>query len=129
MYSVSRQNHTRYGNIICIEPDNDGEFNTPFWAVQKLRNIKRLWKEESPKIKIRYLIDGQIMTISEAETWAIVEYKSLPKCEHCNKILGGHVYTHSLCGTNLFCSQECSDKNYINIINKREDEEEHEFEL
>lgn len=125
-YSVSRQNDPKYGNVIIISIDNDGEFETPFQAVNKLRNIKRLWKNEDPKTKIRYLIDGQILTLSQTETWSNNEYKELPKCESCAKILREQVFTHALCGKNLFCSQACADKNYKFITDLQEEEEEYE---
>lgn len=127
MYKVSRQLHKKHGNVIEITRDEAGEHKTPFEAFNKASRMRRLWLEES-KSKIRFLVDEQVMTQSQADSWSINEYKSLPKCEECAKILSGDVYTHSLCGSNLFCSPTCSDKNYAFQMEKMNDNEESEFE-
>jgi hypothetical protein len=126
MYKVSKQIHERYGNIIEITRDDTGEFENPFQAINKAITIRRLWFEESNS-KIRFLIEDQLLTRGRAEVWANNEYKSLPKCEECAKILSGSVYTHEFCGSSLFCSQSCSDKNYIFQIEKMNDNEENEY--
>ncbi len=124
MYLVSRSVHEKYGKIISISLDHSGEFISPYQAVQKLRNIKRLWKLEEPENKIRYLVDNKIMTIAQVESWSNEEYKSLSKCENCGTILKENVFTHALCKSNLFCSQLCTDQNHKICLDKLEDEEE-----
>jgi len=128
MYKVSRQIHEKYGNTIEVIRDESGSEQTPFQAVQQAIRLRRLWKEES-KSKIRILIDGQVLTPSQAETWANEEYKSLPKCEECGKVLSGDVYTHQFCGDNLFCSSRCADKNYDFQVEKMNDNDETECDL
>jgi hypothetical protein len=127
MYTVSRQTHQKYGNVIEVNRAEPGEEQTPFRAVNKALTMRRLWKEES-KSKVRILIDGQVMQPSQAETWANEEYKSLPKCEECGSILDGAVHTHTL-SDDLFCSTKCADKNYDFKVEKLNDNEETEFDL
>lgn len=127
MYNVSKQTHDKYGNVIDITKEEVGEFETPFRAINRGLTLRRQWMEASSDIKVRFLIDGQIMTTSKAEHWANEEYRSLPKCEACGKILGGDVYTHQLCGSNLFCSQPCADKDYNFQVEKMSDEEECDY--
>ena len=126
MYNVNRQNHTKYGNVVEIVRQEIGTYATPFLAVNAAITAKRLWREEGAK-KVRFLIDGQVMTVSQAEHWSNEEYKSLPKCYTCAKILGGNVYTHQLYGDRLFCSQSCADKDYSQEVEKRLDEEEIDY--
>ena len=123
MYNVVRQNHSKYGNVIEIARDDAGESQTPFQASNKAIMMRRLWRE-SDGGKVRILIDGKVLTVAQTEQWSNEEYKSLPKCEACAKILRGDVYTHKFCGSNLFCSQACADKDYNYHMEKLNDEEE-----
>jgi hypothetical protein len=126
MYKVYQQQHDKYGHVVIIEASDDGEYQLPFFALQQAYKQKRLLKE-SGSHKTRLLIDAQIMSPTQAEKWSRVEYQSLPKCQACAKILGGDVYTHQLCGDHLFCSKDCSDKDYAQQIERMNDE--HEVEL
>jgi hypothetical protein len=128
MYKVSRQVHEKYGNVVEIIRDDSGSEQTPFQAAQQAIGMRRLWKEET-KGKVRILIDGQVLTTAQAESWSKEEYESLPKCKECGKILSGDVHTHQLCSSNLFCSRNCADKNYDFQIEKMNDNEETEFDL
>lgn len=121
MYNVSKIIHEKYGNVIHITREEFGEYNTPFDALYKAIKLRRLWLEEGA-INIRFLVDMQIMILKQIESWANQEYKELPKCEECAKILGENVFTHKYCKTNLFCSQLCSDKNFDFHISKYDDE-------
>ena len=123
MYTVTRQTHTKYGNIIEIAREDSGDSQTPFQAYNKAKMMRRLWME-SDGGKVRILVDGKVMTVAQAERWSTEEYKSLPKCEACAKILNGDVYTHKFCGSYLFCSQACADKDYNYHMEKLNDEEE-----
>lgn len=128
MYKVSRLNHEQYGKIIEIVREESGPEQTPFLAVNQAIRMRRQWKEET-KGKVRILIDGQVLTVAQAESWSHEEYKSIPKCEECGKVLSGDVYTHQLCDSNLFCSRDCADKNYDFQIEKMNDNEETECDL
>src|SRR5579885_3535872 len=97
MYQVLRTQHPKYGNVLEVVHEENGPFPTPFWAIQQVRKERRLWLESGAK-KVRILIDNRIMTLDQAEQWSNEEYKSLPKCETCGKILSGDVHTHRLCG-------------------------------
>jgi len=123
MYKVNRTTHERYGSVIEITHDESGKFETPFQAVNNAVYQRRLWLEEGA-VKVRFLINGQVMITKRAESWAIQEYKDLPKCEECAKILNGNVFTHQYCGTNLFCSQVCADKNFDYIVSQWDEETE-----
>lgn len=120
MYKVSQQTHEKYGDVIEIVRDDIALHETPFRALNAATTMRRLWG----KGKIRFLIDGQIMTLKQAETWSNEEYKSLPKCEGCAKILSGNLYTHNLSHNHVFCSQICADKDYAFQMEKLLDEEE-----
>jgi hypothetical protein len=126
MYMVTRQDHPKYGNVIQILRDENGTFQTPGLAANIAITARRLWREEGAK-KVRYLIDDQVMSSAQIEAWASAEYKNLPKCFVCNAILHGDVFTHKLCGENLFCSRNCSDRDYQEHIDKIMDEEEIDY--
>jgi len=121
MYIVRQQQHEGYGNVVVLERQEHG-IASPFLAVQQALKQKRLWKESGIK-GIRLLIDGQVMTTAQAESWQRNEYQSLPKCQECGSLLGEEVYTHQFCGDNLFCSQCCADQNYHENMEKLKDEE------
>src|SRR5271157_1695501 len=120
MYTVNRITHPQHGSIIHIERQVNGSEVTPFQAVQCACKERRLWMESGAK-KVRILIDDQVMTVKQAEHWATEEYKTLPKCFGCAKILNEDVITHQLC-PELFCSQECADRDYNEQIEKLKDE-------
>lgn len=123
MYNVVRQAHEKYGKVIEITREEIGSFDTPFNAFHQATKLRRLWLEEGA-IKVRILVDMQILTVKQTESWANEEYRALPKCEECAKILGEKVFTHQYCKTNLFCSQLCSDKNYDYIVSQWDEETE-----
>lgn len=126
MYSVNRVTHQLYGSIVAVERQENGSFDTPSRAVQAAIKERRLWKESGQK-KVRILIDDQILTPNQAESWAHEEYKTLPKCKGCAKILSENLYTHQLCRSGFFCSQDCADKDYTEEIEKLKDEEEIDY--
>lgn len=122
LYSVSRQINLKYGKIIEISKKEGGEYETPFQAYNKAVTLRRLWMEEGA-IKIKILVDSKLLTVSQAENWANEEYKMLPKCQMCNAILNGIVYTHRLSKNYLFCRQECADNHCHFELEKLNDEE------
>lgn len=126
MYNVTKGGDSKYGNVIIINIEDNGEFELPFAAIQKARAIKREWLNGK---KIKFLINEELYSINQLDSWAHQEYKALPKCESCAKILKDQVYTHPLCGANLFCTQACADKDHKYLVDKRDGEEEHEFDL
>ena len=126
MYGVNKITHKVYGPVVTVDRAENGSQITPFQAVQLALRERRLWQETGVK-KIRFLIDGQIMSLKQAEHWAYEEYKSLPKCKGCAKILDGNIYSHQLCSSGLFCSTSCADKDYIEEVEKLKDEEEIDY--
>lgn len=126
MYNVSRQSHPKYGNVIEIKRVEIGSYHTPSMAYNAAEKSRRLWREEGAK-KVRVLIDDQLLTIKQAESWSITEYKSLPKCAHCSAILNDDVFTHQLSREHLFCSQLCADADYRIQTDKLSDEYECDF--
>lgn len=126
MYSVNRSLHEKYGNVITIERVEEGLYLSPSHAFNKAKYMRRLWLEEGTT-KVRILIDSQVMTVGQAEKWSSEEYKGLPKCAVCVKILDGKVYTHQLCGSNFFCSQSCADRSFREETDKLNDEEDIEY--
>ena len=123
MYNVTKKNHETYGNVIEITKDEDGSIKTPFQAEQLARKERRVWSELDGT-KVRFLVDGKIIKLSDLEHWGNEEYKSLPKCQGCGSLLDGQVYTHSLSGTLLFCQQVCANKDYSNRMEHLNDFEE-----
>ena len=126
MYKVYTQKHDKYGDIIVIERAEDGTEENPFRAMLSAFTFHRSFKEGGA-IKVRFLVDEQIMTARKVEAWMHEEYQSLPKCAWCVKILNGDVYTHQLCGHSFFCSQVCADKGYNEATERLKDEEECDF--
>ncbi|CAB4196798.1 hypothetical protein UFOVP1290_318 [uncultured Caudovirales phage] len=125
MYSINKKVHDKYGYIVEIYKDISGEFKNPEIAYNKAKSIRRIWKEEL-NLKVRFLIDGKIMQPSIAESWSVLEYKSLPKCAYCICILDDNVFTHKL-SDDLFCSSSCADKDYDREIDKINDQEDIEY--
>ncbi len=82
---------------------------------------------ESGTKKVRILVDSKVFTPKQAEHWANEEYRSLPKCEGCAKILNGDVHTHRLSSSKFFCSDDCADKDYAEEVEKMKDEEEIDY--
>jgi endogenous inhibitor of DNA gyrase (YacG/DUF329 family) len=126
MYTVIRCSHEKYGAVISIDRDVNGSQLTPFRAVQCACKERRIWLESNTVKKVRILVDGQVMSPKQAEHWAHEEYKSLPKCTGCAKILNEDVHTHRFC-PDLFCSQDCADKDYNEWLEKIKDEEEIDY--
>jgi hypothetical protein len=126
MYNVNKKIHNKYGNIIEIIREESGEFDSPYSVANKARTMYRILVEET-NTKVRILVDEQVLTLTKLTKWADDEYKSLPKCEECGKILSEEVFTHNFSGTALFCSQNCADKNYHFQMEKMKDEEEIEY--
>lgn len=124
MYKVYHSNDEKYGNVIIILHSEDNGLDNPFLAIQEAFRQKRIWSSKDLISKIRILVNGQIMTHSKAECWAREEYKSLPKCAWCVKILTAEIYTHQLRGDRLFCSQDHADKDYHEEMEHLKDEEE-----
>lgn len=123
MYKVNRVTHERYGAVIEIARVDSGEYETPFQALNRATSLRNVWIKEGAS-KVRILVDGQIMITKRAESWANEEYRALPKCEECAKILGETVFTHKYCKANLFCSQACSNKNFDYIVSQWDEETE-----
>lgn len=110
MYIVSRSSDEKYGNIVAILRSEDGE-KSPFFVIEEAKKEKRLWEQEE-KIKVRFMVDSQILTTKQLETWAREEYQHLPKCGYCTHILHGEVHTNNLSSSVLFCSELCADRDY-----------------
>lgn len=125
MYTVARRSHDQYGSVISIERDVNGSELTPFQAVQCACKERRLWLEAGQK-KVRILVDSQVMSPKQAEHWAHEEYKGLPKCTGCAKILDGDVCTHRL-SADLFCSHLCADRDYNERLEILKDEEDIDY--
>ncbi len=123
-YNVSKSITDSYGEIIILSIEENGEFKNPFKAFNKIKLLKRLSKS-------KIMINDQILNIKQTEKWINEEYFSLPKCFSCGEILSAcssnDVFTHKLCGVNLFCSQKCADKDLSFQLDKLNDEEEIEL--
>lgn len=125
-YSISRQTHERHGSVITIERTEEAGQLTLYQTVDRACKEQRLWQEENIQ-KVRLLVDGQVMSHKQAEKWAHEEYQTLPKCHACAKVLGGEIHTHQFCGSHLFCSSSCADKDYLEEMEKLKDEEEIDY--
>lgn len=125
MYNIKHYNHPQYNEVLQIEMLEDGRFLNPFQVVRRLEIDRRLLIEAGHKIRI--LVNNQILTLKQAEQWADVEYKSLPKCEECGIILHGNIYNHNLSVGVFFCSEKCSTCNYNEKLEKMLDEREIDY--
>lgn len=125
MYNIIKQTHENYGCIIVIEHTADGKALTPFQAVRSAIKDQEIWIKEISK-KVRLLIDDQIMSPQQAECWAKEEYKNLPKCKLCAKVLNEDVITNQF-SNSFFCSEDCADKDYNERIEQSKYEEEIEL--
>jgi len=126
MFCVSNLVHPQYGKVVFIQRAEEGNIETPFFAMQAALKNKRLWKAEGAK-NVRFLVIDQIMTLSQINRWIHEEYQGLPKCANCAKILHGDVHTHQLGGDSLFCSPDCSGQDYHTQMEKLKDEEEIDY--
>lgn len=121
MYKVTRIIHEKHGKVIAIEWDDAGPYHDPFAAVKQAKSLRNDWVKEGA-LKVRMLVDNQVMIVKGAESWAFKTYKELPKCGNCPKILDGEVFTHQYCRSNLFCSQDCADKDFDYIVSQWDEE-------
>ena len=123
MYSVRRQIHPQYGPIVEIIREDDSSIATPFLAEHLARKEHQKWREEN--VMGRFLIDDQIIDLSQLEKWSHDEYQSLPKCQECRSLLLlEEVFPHRYSDTDLFCSQKCSNTNYHRRVDHLNDCEE-----
>jgi hypothetical protein len=122
MYKTCRSNHEKYGNVVSILRTEDGQ-QTPFLVSEEAKKEKRLW-ETQDKIRVRFIIDNQILTTNQLEKWAHEEYLHLPKCGFCAQILFGDVHTNTISHATLFCSQICADRDYHQQMDHFNDYEE-----
>jgi hypothetical protein len=126
MYNVQLQNHEIHGDLILISINESGEYKSPFQAIERAKQLKRIARENG-KLKVKLLINEQFLSSKEMEKWAIEEYNLLPKCFHCGSILGMIVFIHSFSGSNLFCTQRCADVDYSDEMNESLEEEEIDY--
>lgn len=125
MYNVTTGGDSKYGTIVIITIDNVGEFELPFDAIRKAKSLRKAMNTTK---KIRFLIDEQVFSLNQLDSWAFNEYKSLSKCNNCPVILHDkNVFTHPFCREKLFCSQVCADEDYKLYLEKTEDEEECDY--
>lgn len=125
MYTVIIDTNSKYGNVIVIETNAIGEYELPFDAILKAKSLRR--KMNTSK-KIRFLINEQVLSLNQLDSWAFNEYKSLSKCTNCPAILHDkEVFTHAFCKEKLFCSQHCADEDYKLYLEKSEDEHECDY--
>lgn len=122
LYSVSLKNDSKYGNYISVT--DSGDIVSPFDVYHRVCKLKNEFKKNS-SLNIKYLIFGQVMSLSKIKKWAKEEYKNLPKCDYCASILLEEVVTNNF-SNNLYCSEECSNLKLRELSDKFE-EEEHEF--
>lgn len=125
-YSIARIEHNRYKSILEITRVERGEYSSPFKVLNAGEKLRRTYLE-SDKIKLKFLVDGQVLTHAQFETWANEEYRALPKCQECAQILTDEVFTHHLDMQNFFCSQVCADRNYQTCLDRYSDEEECDY--
>ena len=128
MYLVSCvQDHPEYRQFIAVERSLNGSYETAELAVNAAQKSQRSYQETFPNTKVRLLIDEQIMTYHQAVLWARQEHHSLPKCGWCCKCMReGEVYSHSM-SPKFFCTNDCSTKDYLELMKEEDDENECDF--
>ena len=125
MYNILKQDHPKYGKVIEVVRIENGIYDFPNQVYNEAKLQRRLWIEEGFK-KVRILIDGKVLTVSQTEKWSYDEYKRLPKCKWCCKILEENVFTNTVCDS-LFCCTVCADHDTASQMEKMNDEEECEY--
>lgn len=139
MYFVSRQQYWPDGDffvevvsggmdyanadmLVSRYPGEGEEYEDPRKAVDVAIQIRNRWQADCPEEEINlgcgatggFTIPMSACNDDEAETWAEKIYEKLKKCEECGEILGKTKFTHTLaCFEQEFCSEYCSEKNYM----------------
>lgn len=112
MYKVHYSQHPKHGYVVMIEPVEDGQIETPFFAWQRALTLRRQYKEGGGG-KCKFVVVDQLMTAKQLEFWQHEEYLHLPKCTECGHILPSEVYKNATSGQALFCSPRCAEKNAL----------------
>ena len=126
MYDIQFKNHEIHGNTIVISIVENGTHKSPFKAVEQAKSLRRMELEKG-KLKIKLLVNEQLLSTKEMEKWAIEEYNLLPKCFRCGSILETIVFIHPFSGSNLFCTQRCADLDHSDEMDKTLEEEEIDY--
>jgi hypothetical protein len=112
MYTVSTGADSKYGNIVIISTIDIGEYELPFDAVRKAKSLRR---EMNTTKKIRFLVNEQVLSLTQLES-------------NCPVILHDkEVFAHAFSKEKLFCSQYCADEDYKLYLEKTEDEYECDY--
>jgi len=124
MFSIKRLQHPDYGSVVVIESVDIGLL--PLQVISPAIKEYRAYRQQSVN-PVRFLINEQIMTLPQMEKWAHDEHRSLPKCQSCAKILVGEVHPGGFRGDTFFCSELCAHQNYLQELDKIDDEHECDF--
>jgi len=135
MKTVTRQSQWGTGNMV-VEISDGGidycnpdalsakyrgefeEFADPREAVETAITIAQQWQADAPD-----------KTYTALREWANSQYEELEKCCRCGDILGKERWTHpELCEEEKFCSENCCDNAYWDMMKELEEEEEEEDE-
>ena len=114
------------------------DFDRPQEAAVEAIKIQKAWQadesEETVQITVRGItggyfgIDGEPMTVGEVARWAREEWANLPKCPRCEDVMPDNErehYTHEYAdfGGYTFCSENCANLDYDDVVNYMEEEE------
>jgi hypothetical protein len=116
--------HPQYGPVIYVENVKQGLF--PLQLLQQANKEFHAYQAEANK-PIRFLVDEQLLTINQLERWANDEHNQIPKCFQCAQILIGEVYCGTFHGQHWFCSSLCRDQNFLEEMERINDEHECDF--
>lgn len=112
--------------IIHINRVDGSGYVNPYQVYNAAHTMRRV-AQEKDKVKLKFLVDLQVLTLAQLYSWANEEYKSLPKCYYCAAILSENVFTHKFRETELFCTQTCADKDYSICVERSNEEEDFEY--
>lgn len=108
----------------------------PVDAAMAAFSIKKKWEEEFnlSNVNIYVMTEDNFLILKtklqyKLLNWADEEYKRLPKCKECRKILDRNCNSKEFLDSNVFCSEDCRNKDLASQQERLKDNEETEFDL
>lgn len=129
MYQLAKTTHDQDGSplelLSIVETEDLSAEVSPFAILR----IAFLQQKRMPDGKAKHLlvIDGCLLNSKQAESWAQNEYEDLPKCSRCGSILRELYCVHNLSEHRAFCSDDCKGQDYLEEVEKLNDEYDCDF--
>ena len=117
--------------------NEEGEYVDPREAVEAAIAIRKQWKRDQPKPKLKIGIamgstggmglelEGGA-TVAELRAHAKKAYESVPKCDKCGEIIEGDPVTLCDYPDEDYCSENCADRAWEEIERMNQEDEDEE---